>query len=43
MVTVGSLIALILEVKLFIKSLLLCCWEMSTPGDVLFSVNFATI
>ncbi len=43
MVTVLSLIVLILEVKLFIKSLLLCCWEMSTLIDVLFFVNFATV
>ncbi len=29
--------------KIVIKSLLLCCWEMSTPVDALFFVNFATV
>ncbi len=41
--TILSLIVSILEVKLFIKSLLLCCWEMSTPVDALFFVNLATL
>ncbi len=43
MVTIWSLIVSILEVKLFIKSLLLCCWEMSTTVDALFFVNFVTV
>ncbi len=43
MVTILSLIVLILEVKLFIKSLLLCCWEMSATVDVIFLVNLSTV
>ncbi len=43
MVTMWSLIVSILEVKYFKKSMLLCCWEMSTPVDALFFVNFATV
>ncbi len=43
MVTMWSLIVSILEVKYFKKSVLLCCWEMSTPVDALFFVNFATV
>ncbi len=27
----------------FIKSLLLCCWVMSAPADVIFFVNLATV
>ncbi len=37
MVTVLSLIVYIL------KSLLLCCREMSTPVDALFFINFAAV
>ncbi len=43
MVTILSLIVSILEVKQFIKSLLLCCWEMPTPVDALFFVNLVTV
>ncbi len=43
MVAILSLIVSILEVKLFIKSLLLCCWEMSTPPDTLFCIYLAAV
>ncbi len=43
MVTIFSLIVLILEVKKFIKSLLLCYLEMSAPVAALFFVNLATV
>ncbi len=39
MVTILSLIVSILEVK----SLLLCCWVMSAPADVILFVNLATV
>ncbi len=42
MVIVFSLIVSILEVK-FIKSILLCCWEMSVSVDGLFVINLATV
>ncbi len=43
MVTIIYLLVSILEVKYCIKSLLLCCWEMSTPADTLLFVNLATV
>ncbi len=43
MVRILSLIVLIMEVKKFIKSLLLCCWEMSASFDALCFVKLATV
>ncbi len=42
-VKIVSLIVSILEVKQFIKSLLLCCWVMSAPADLIFFVNVTTV
>ncbi len=43
MVVILSLIVSILELNMFIKSLMLCCWEMFAPAKALFFVNFATV
>ncbi len=42
MVIISSLIVSMLEVKKFIKSLPLCCWEMSAV-DALFFSNLYTV
>ncbi len=43
MVIISSLIVSMLEVKKFIKSLSLCCWDMSAPVDALFFSNLDTV
>ncbi len=43
MLLVAAWFELYLEVKKYIKSLLLCCWEMSASVDGLFFINLATV